>query len=139
MEDARFGINLSPPAPPFGVFDPPDAPLFGVGVFLPIKMEKKFNVFPPTFHFVPNSQLHAITIPGDFPLKLTELFFCGVLFDDIAVVDVLSAELYEMDIFDVFALALRFADDPFNFFCHRGIGPLLMSPSIMNALLISFI
>lgn len=76
-------------------------------------------------------------LPGDFPLKLTDEFFCGVLFDDIAVVDVLNTELYETDIFDVFALAFRFADDPFNFFCQRGIGPLLISPSIMNALLIS--
>lgn len=108
-------------------------------VFFYLLKWKKFNAFLPTFHFVSNSQRYTITIPGDFPLKLTELFFCGVLFDDIAVVDVLSAELYEMDIFDVFALAFRFADDPFNFFCHRGIGPLLMSPSIMNALLISFI
>lgn len=83
--------------------------------------------------------MHKIQyVPGDFPLKLTELFFCGVLFDDAAaVVDALNAELYEMDIFDVFALAFRFTVDPFNFFCHRGIGPLVMSPSIMNALLIS--
>lgn len=78
-------------------------------------------------------------IPGDFPLKLTAAcgVFCGVLFDEIAVVDVLNAELYETDIFDVFALAFKLADDPFNFFCHRGIGPLPISPSIMNALLIS--
>lgn len=80
---------------------------------------------------------HKPKLPGDFPLKLTVLFFCGVLFDADAVVDVLNTELYETDIFDVLALALRLADDPFNFFCHLGIGPLLISPSIMNALLIS--
>lgn len=77
-------------------------------------------------------------VPGDFPLKFTDVFFCGVLFVVDAVVDVLNTELYETEIFDVFALAFRFADDPFNFFCHLGIGPLLISPSIMNALLISF-
>lgn len=83
-------------------------------------------------------EINRKTIPGDFPLKLTVLFFCGVLFDG-AVVDVLKMELYEIDIFDVFALAFRFADDTFNFFCHLGTGPLLMSPSIIRALFISFI
>lgn len=81
---------------------------------------------------------NKIKVPGDLPLKFTGPFFCGVLFDAAAaVVDVLNIELYDTDIFDVFALAFKFADDPFNFFCHLGTGPLLISPSIMNALLIS--
>lgn len=84
-------------------------------------------------------------LPGDlpgvfFPLKFTEEFFCGVLFVADAVIDVLNTELYEIDIFDVlFMLAFNVVADEFNFFCHLGNGPRVISPSIVNALLISFI
>lgn len=85
-------------------------------------------------------------VPGDLPgvlllpLKLTPAFFCGVLLVmDIDSV-VLSAELYEIEIFDVFAaLALSAALDAFIFFCHRGAGPRKISPSIFRTLFISFI
>lgn len=84
-------------------------------------------------------------IPGDLPgvlllpLKFTPEFFCGVLFIDIDS-DVLNAELYEMEIFDVFApLTLSAAFDAFVFFCHLGAGPRKISPSIFRTLLISFI
>lgn len=80
------------------------------------------------------------TAPGDFRLKLTGLYFGSGLSNAAAVAVVvvaLDTELFEANIFDVFALAFRFPDDPFNPFCCRSLGEfvnLLISSSIINGI-----
>lgn len=109
----------------------------------------EFKEIPRTKFQVKISKKNSSKIsnaPGDFPgvrllpLKLTPVFFCGVLLVMDIDNDVLNAELYEIEIFDVFAvLALSAALDAFIFFCHLGAGPRKISPSIFKILFISFI
>lgn len=117
------GMNLSPP---LGVF----APLFGVGVF---------------------DRLGDLLFEGVFE-RLGDLFFEGV-FEGVFFLSIDSFTLHFEGDFDTLVLVEDendFCFDAFNdtftlllefsslFFCHLGIGPLVIGPSMFNKLFISF-